>query len=303
MSIQVKCQSEYQRISDGIFRSNSMLTAESQFGASPASRWPLLRFFALAYAVMWICFLTVALVPVPAHTALGQALLLFGAFAPSLAALWLTARAEGGPGVSALLSGVIRWRVAARWYLFAAIYTVVIKLTVAVIHRVATGAWPRFGAEAWYVIPLAILFSTPFQAGEEIGWRGYALPRLAARFGLSRASLLLGLIWGCWHLPQFFIREADTYRQSFFVYVLGVSALSVVIAWLWERTGRSLLLPMLFHAAWNNSKDIVPSAMQGGTTTFGVGASPVGWITLALLWVCAAYFLADMHKTELQARR
>jgi membrane protease YdiL (CAAX protease family) len=262
----------------------------------------LVLFFLLAYAVMWSCFITVAVAHIPARTPLAQLLLLLGAFAPSLAALCLTARAEGGAGVAALLRGVIQWRVAARWYVFAAGYTVVIKLTVAALHRLGTGAWPRFGTEPWYVIPLAILFSTPFQAGEEIGWRGYALPRLAAHFGLARASVLLGLIWGCWHLPQFFIREADTYRQSFFVYVLGVTAFSVAIAWLWERTGGSLLLPMLLHAAWNNSKDIVPSVISGGTNTFGLSTSLVGWLTVALLWVCAAYFLVDMSKEERPAQ-
>lgn len=258
----------------------------------------LLAFFVLAYALMWGCFLTVALAPIPASTHLGQLLLLVGVFAPSLAALGITARVKGGAGVSALLLGVIQWRVAAKWYVFAASYTVVIKLAVALIHRVAIGAWPRFGVEPWYIIPAAIAFSTPIQAGEEIGWRGYALPRLAARFGLARASVLLGLIWGCWHLPQFFIREADTYRQSFFVYVLGVTAFSVAIAWLWERTGGSLLLPMLLHAAWNNSKDIVPSAVLGGAATFGFGASLVGWLTVALLWACAGYFLVDMSKEK-----
>ena len=256
----------------------------------------LIIFFAIAYAVMWSCFITVAVAPIPARTLLGQVLLLLGAFAPSLAALILVARDEGIAGVATLLRPVVQWRVAARWYVFAATFTVVIKLAVAVLHRVSIGAWPRFGTDPWYLIPLAILFSTPFQAGEEIGWRGYALPRLAARFGLARASILLGVIWGCWHLPQFFIREADTYRQSFFVYVLGVIALSVTIAWLWDRAGRSLLLPMLLHAAWNNSKDIVPSSMPGATSTFGLGASPVGWLTLALLWVCAAFFLLDMRK-------
>jgi len=261
----------------------------------------LLVFFLLAYALMWICFLTVALAPIPAGTPLGQLLLLLGAFAPSLSALWLTARAEGSTGVKALLRRVIQWRVAARWYVFAASYTVVIKLTVAVLYRAVAGAWPRFGTEPWYVIPLAILFSTPFQAGEEIGWRGYALPRLTARFGLARASVLFGVIWGCWHLPQFFIREADTYRQSFFVYLLGVTAFSVAIAWLWERAGGSLLLPMLLHAGWNNSKDIVPSVMSGGTNTFGFSASLVGWLTVALLWACAAYFLVDMRKREVAA--
>ena len=121
--------------------------------------------------------------------------MLLGAFSPSLVALWLTARAEGSTGVRALLGRVLQWRVAVPWYLFAVGYIPVIKLTVALVHRVATGAWPRFGDEAWYVIPLAIAFSTPFQAGEEIGWRGYALPRLATRFGLARASILLDERW------------------------------------------------------------------------------------------------------------
>jgi membrane protease YdiL (CAAX protease family) len=195
------------------------------------------------------------------------------------------------------------WRVGAQWYLFAIGYTAAIKLAVALVLRVATGTWPRFGTEAWYIIPVAIAFSTPFQAGEEIGWRGYALPRLAARFGLARASVLLGLIWACWHLPQFFIPETDTYRQSFFVFGLQVTALSVAIAWLYAHTNGNLLLTMLLHSAVNNSKDIVPSAMPGATNTFGLSSSAVAWLTVALLWVCAAYFLVRMPTTEPQRGR
>ncbi len=258
-----------------------MTTDSSKPDARSTPAGSLLKFFLLTYAVMWTCFITVA-VAIPAGTPVGHVLLLLGAFAPSLAALWLTARIEGGAAVETLLRRVIQWRVAGRWYLFAAGYVAAIKLSVALIYRVATGEWPRFGQESVGIILAAIVFSTPFQAGEEIGWRGYALPRLAARFGLARASLLLGLIWACWHLPQFFIREADTYRQSFFLYVLQVTALSVAMAWLWERTGRSLLLPMLMHSAVNNSKDIVPSTVPGGTNTFGLSASLVGWLTAAL---------------------
>jgi membrane protease YdiL (CAAX protease family) len=269
--------------------------------ARSAPAWPLLQFFLLAFALMWVCFFTVALAPIPAGTPLGQLLLILGAFAPSLAALLVTGRAEGGAGLRALLRGVIKWHVATRWYAFAASFTVIVKLTVAVVYRVAVGAWPRFGTDLWYMIPLAIVFSTPFQMGEEIGWRGYALPRLAARFGLARASLLLGAVWGCWHLPQFFVRDADAYRQSFWVFVIGVTSLSVVFAWLWERTGRSLLLPMLLHSAWNNSKDIVPSGIAGGTATFGFHASLVSWLTLAILWVCAACFLLDMSRRRADA--
>lgn len=273
----------------------------TQSGAVSISATPptggLPAFFLLAYALTWACFISVAMA-VPASTPAGSALVLLGAFAPSIAALWLTWRADGGDGVKRLLAGVVHWRVAARYYLFAAGFMAAIKLTVAVIHRVATGAWPRFGNEGWYVIVFALLVSTPFQFGEEVGWRGYALPRLSARFGLAPASVLLGLIWACWHLPQFFIAAADTYRQSFPVYLLQVTALSVAIAWLWKRTNGSLLLTMLMHSAVNNTKDIVPSATPGGTSTFGLRASPVAWITVALLWVCAALLLCAMSRME-----
>ncbi|OLC37591.1 MAG: hypothetical protein AUH81_05915 [Candidatus Rokubacteria bacterium 13_1_40CM_4_69_5] len=258
----------------------------------------LFKFFVLTYAVTWTCFISVAAARIPARTPLGVFLVLLGVYAPSLVALWLTARAEGVTGARALLGRILRWRVPARWYLFAVAYIPAIKLTAALVHRVATGAWPRFGHELWYLIPAAIAFSTPFQAGEEIGWRGYALPRLAARFGLARASILLGLIWACWHLPQFFIPEGDTYGQSFFVYALQVTALSVAMAWLYARTGGSLLLVMLLHSAVNNAKDIVPSAVPGATNTFGLSASFVAWLTVTFLWICAAYFLTRMPRWD-----
>ncbi len=260
---------------------------------------PLVTFFLLTYAVMWTCFFTVVAAGIPVGTPLGVLLIHLGAYSPSLVALGLTARAEGGSGVRALLSRILQWRVPARWYLFAVGYIPAIKLTAALVQRVATGAWPRLGSEAWYLIPVAVAFSTPFQAGEEIGWRGYALPRLATRFGLARASVLLGLIWACWHLPQFFIPEADTFGQSFFVYVLQVTALSVAMAWLYARTNGSLLLVMLLHSAVNNAKDIVPSALPGANSTFGLSASLVAWITVTLLWICAGYFLTTMrHRAE-----
>jgi membrane protease YdiL (CAAX protease family) len=176
---------------------------------------------------------------------------------------------------------------------------ITLKLTAALIYRASTSSWPRFDTSQWYLIPVAIAFSTPFQAGEEIGWRGYALPRLSERFGLAGGSVLLGFIWGVWHLPQFFIREGDSYHQSFPLFVLGTTALSVVFAWLYARTNGSLFLTMLLHAALNNSKDIVPSGVLGGADTFGLQASLISWIALVLLWVCAAYFLADMRKRTL----
>jgi CAAX protease family protein len=257
----------------------------------------LLKFFAITYAVTWTCFILVSAIPIPRpHSDL---IVLLGTFAPGLVAISLTARDMGGTGVRALLRRVVQWRANPRWYLFALGYMAVIKLAVALVHYGAYGAWPRFGGDPWYLIPLAIIFSTPFQAGEEIGWRGYALPRLSALVGLAGASLLLGLIWAFWHLPLFFLRGADKYGQSFFMYLLQVVAISVAISWLWARTRRSLLLPMLMHAAINYSKDIVPSVASGATNPFTLKASVVGWLTVGGLWIGAACFLVRMPKAHL----
>ena len=256
-------------------------------------------FFVLAFALMRICFFTVAFVPIPSGSPLGGALILLGAFAPASAALAVAFRAEGRSGVIALLRRITRWSVAAKYYVFALGFMIALKLIAAIIYRASTSSWPRFDTSQWYLIPFAIAFSTPFQAGEEIGWRGYALPSLADRFGLGSASVLLGFIWGLWHLPQFFIRDGDSYRQAFPLFVLQVTAMSVAFAWLYARTNGSLLLTMLLHAAINNSKDIVPSGVLGGTDTFGFHAPRISWISLALLCASAAYFLNDMRTQTL----
>ena len=260
----------------------------------------LLKFFSLTYIVAWICWVATAALShgtasaAPALSGL-QPLFLLGVFAPSLVALALTAQAGGREGVLALLRRIFEWRVGPRWYVFAVGYVAAIKLAVAIVHRVAFGAWPRFGGEAWYVMAAAIVISTWAQAGEEIGWRGYALPRLAARFGLGPASLLLGVIWACWHLPLFFIPGTNTSGQSFTVYLLQVTALSVAMGWLYLRTDGSLLLVMLMHAAINNTKDIVPSAVSAATNPFALSSSRVAWLTVALLWIGAGYFLVRMR--------
>jgi membrane protease YdiL (CAAX protease family) len=227
--------------------------------APDTSRPPgrLLAFFALSYVVTWAAFITVARW-VPVQTPAGYTLVLLGAYTPGIVALFLTERTEGSRGVRTLLRRILIADVPARLYVLALTYMVVIKLTAAVLHRVVAGEWPQFGGSL-AIIPLAIAFSTPFQAGEEIGWRGFALPRLADRYGLRIASMVLGVIWAVWHLPQFYIAGADTYHQSFLVWALQVVAISIALAWLYAKSGSSLLLVMLMHSAINNSKDIVPS--------------------------------------------
>ena len=263
---------------------------------------PILAFFSLTYAATWTCWAAAAAVSrgsTPGDTvrpALAGALFLLGTVAPSLVALALTERAGGRAATRALLDRVFLWDVAARWYVFAVGYMLAIKLSAALVYRFVTGGWPRFGDEAWYLMAIAIVFSTWVQAGEEIGWRGYALPRLSARVGLAPASVILGVLWAGWHLPLFFVPAADTLGQSFPLYLIQVTALSVAAAWLYWRTGGSLLLVMLLHAAVNNTKDIVPSAVPGATNPFALSTSLVAWITATLLWIAAAHFLWRMRR-------
>jgi hypothetical protein len=225
-------------------------------------------------------------------------LLMVGTFAPSLVALGMTARDDGVRGIQALLLRVLDSSVAARWYVFAVGYMAAIKLSVAAVYRLGTGSWPPFGNEPWYTIVAAIVISTPVQAGEEIGWRGYALPRLAARFGLARASLVLGLLWACWHLPLFFVPGLGNYGQSFPLFVAGGIALSVAMAWLYANTAGSVLLAMLMHSAVNQTMGIVPTRLAKPGNPFALDTSPVTWLFAAILWITAAYFLVRMRRVN-----
>jgi hypothetical protein len=263
-------------------------------------------FFALTYIVSWILFaaggyvLNKTYLPVSNASALSGFLFLLGAVMPGLVALALTALVEGRRGILALLSGIAKWRVGARWYLFALGYMAAVKLAAALVNRLALGAWPHFGQTPWYLMIVAIAFSTPVQAGEEIGWRGYALPRLTKHLGLAQASIILGIIWACWHLPFFFIPGSDNFGQSFPLYLLAVTAISVAMAWVYWRTKGSLLLTMLMHAAINNTAGIVTSSPPVGVTNpFYLNASLVAWLVVALLWAGAVYFLVQMRAARL----
>ena len=263
----------------------------------------LLKFFLLTFALAWGAWGVAIAIWSSAVSILRWPVFLVGVFAPAIVALAFTARTGGRAGVSALLGRIGRWRVGLGWYLFAAGCMAGIKLAAALLHRLLTGAWPRFGETSWLLMALAIVPSAWVQAGEEIGWRGHALPGLAARMGLARASVLLGVIWAAWHLPLFFWPQSDTYGQSFPVYLLQVTALSVAMAWLYWRTGGSLLLVMLMHAAVNNTKDIVPSAVPGATDPFSLHSSLVAWLSVGLLWVLATYLLFQMRAAELDSPR
>jgi membrane protease YdiL (CAAX protease family) len=231
----------------------------------------------------------------------GGPVFLLGVFAPAFVALALTAYGEGRVGVARLLARIGKWHVGTRLYLFAISYMAATKLLAALMHRIAMGAWPRFGDTPLPVMLGAILVSTWVQAGEEVGWRGYALPRLAKHLGLGGASVLLGIIWAFWHLPLFFLDGSGSEGQSFPIYAVHVSALSVAMSWLYWKTDGSLLLVMLMHASVNNTTDIVPAAVQNAVDLMSFEGSQMAWFTVGVSWVIAAILLSRMRGAEVGA--
>ena len=227
--------------------------------------------------------------------ALGGPIFLVGVFAPGLVALGLTAYRGNRSSVRALLSRAIRFDAPAHLYAFALAYMPATKLLAAAGHRLISGTWPAFGDTPVLVMAAALFVSTWVQAGEEVGWRGYALPRLARRLGLGGGSVVLGVIWAVWHLPLFFIPGSGSDGQSFVIYLAHVIALSVATSWLYWRSSGSLFLPMLMHAAVNNTTGLVPGALSYRVPVFSVEASIVAWTSVAVAWAIAVVLLVQMR--------
>ena len=179
-------------------------------------------------------------------------------------------------------------------------YFAAIKLSAALVHRVVTGAWPTFGDTPVALMLLGITVSMWAQAGEEVGWRGYALPRLAASIGLGGASVVLGIVWAVWHLPLFILPDSGSTGQSFLAYLLQVTAMSVVFAYVYWKTDGSLLVVMVMHAAVNNTSGIVPAAVGGAVTPIAFGGSLVAWAAVAVSWIVAVPLLVRMRGADTQ---
>ncbi len=267
-------------------------------------RMALVGFFLLTFALTWTAWLAPAALGAPGDSGffgLGGLVFLLGVFAPAFVALALTVYGEGRAGVARLLARIGRWQVGAHLYLFAISYMAATKLFAALVHRIATGVWPSFGGTPVPLMLGAILVSTWVQAGEEVGWRGYALPRLATLLGLGGASVLLGVMWALWHLPLFFLHGSGSDGQSFPIYLLHVTALSVAMSWLYWKTEGSLLLVMLMHATVNNTTGIVPAALPNAVSPMSFEGTLVAWVTVAVSSAVAALLLARMRGAEIGA--
>jgi membrane protease YdiL (CAAX protease family) len=175
---------------------------------------------------------------------------------PSLSAFIMTAATEGRVGIRRLLRRIVLWRVGLRWYLFAlvgvpmvmALGTLIVPGAMASLLALGPGYVPTY--LIWFVI-IAIIGGPLF---EEIGWRGFALPRLQLLHGPLLGSFILGLLWALWHLPEFLVPVwANSSGGNSFLdivrFVIIAISFAIVITWVFNNTKASVLLAILVHAS------------------------------------------------------
>ncbi len=189
-----------------------------------------------------------------------------GGSGPSVAALIITARTQGGQGVRRLLASLAAWRVPAGWYVFAlGLPPAATALSVLIVGG-GLETLRQFDARAALRgLPLAYALALPFgPLGEELGWRGYALPRLVERFGVWRATLLLGFLWTFWHIPMMLFKPGASIPaflefspSSVAIYLGQVMSGTALLTLLFLRTRGSVLLAVLCHLGLNTAESVV----------------------------------------------
>jgi membrane protease YdiL (CAAX protease family) len=227
------------------------------------ARNPLVSFFTLAFALSWFAWTPyvlsdsgLGLEPIHFPEILGTTQLvgvLPGAYlGPIAAAFIVTALAEGRPGLRRWLGRFLKWRVNWRWYA-GVILGVPVVLTVTGLAFGNEGQLPSVSLIAMYGAGLIIQVLTTGLA-EEPGWRDFALPHIQPKFGPLRGTLILGVIWGMWHLPLFLTDWAGPSVEWTTVVEFVVSAVmvSVIMTWVFNRTGESLPIAMILHSGVNN---------------------------------------------------
>jgi membrane protease YdiL (CAAX protease family) len=187
-------------------------------------------------------------------------------FSPALAAVFLTGLLDGKAGVAGLLARLLRWKVHWKWYLAIFLLPVALSLGWAFLNALVDGqdlpaaydSMVRLFQALWSGAP-GLLVMTPLMAlliaGEELGWRGFALERLLKTRGPLVSSLIVGFLWGIWHLPEILdpasVLNKASLLYSIPLFVLGTVVYSFIYTWLWQNTGGSLLVVCLFHSFYD----------------------------------------------------
>jgi membrane protease YdiL (CAAX protease family) len=234
---------------------------------SLVKRHPIIAFFVLAYALAWIIESPLVFLTDSVTRTQGLILTILSANVPSVVAIGLTAMVFGRGALRKLLGRLLIWRVNPLWYLGVVLGPVALVAGMVGLNTLLGGPALSLGMP---LVSVAIFFAFsifPGSAlGEEIGWRGYVLPRLQSRMSALSAALLIAPIWGLWHLPLW-LDGAPGHTPLIYVgFVLSVFALSILLTWVYNSTGGSLLLVVLAHATFNLPITILYGALGGRVT-------------------------------------
>jgi membrane protease YdiL (CAAX protease family) len=237
-------------------------------------RHPLVAFFVLAYLLFVVALMAIGVSVAVAGTlpaVVMSVLAAVASWAPNAAAA-ITARAADGPGaVGRLASGWLRWRVGIGWYAFA-LAPLAVMVAIALVARAAGAPAPEgtLGSPDAVGWVLLVFFNIVQGAtGEELGWRGFALSRLQARYSRLVAAIALGLLISAWHSILHLIDPKPVPEWQFW---FMLTCYSVVIAWAYNRTRGSLLIASLFHFSFN-----VGFALLGDGGLGLVALGPLFW--------------------------
>jgi uncharacterized protein len=211
----------------------------------------------------------------------------FVGYTPTLSALLVAGLFPGGGGARFVLRQVRTWRVGIGWYAIAVFGPAVLFLLDEAVNLVLGGSPPQH----WIVLPpvsgffpgslffsvMGVLAGT---IGEEFGWRGFAQPRLQRQYGALKTSILIGLVWGTFHLWILPICHCMSLTDVMVTQYLRLIATAVIYAWIYNSTKGSLFLVMVAHAAHNITVDLMP---QVGGSAVIVALSYVGVAVVVVL--------------------
>jgi CAAX protease family protein len=272
---------------------------------------PLLFYFVIAYAFSWayeVLVFGILHVPVNANAPVFNALVNVPlTLGPMLGAFLMTSVMQGRAGIRQLLRRYVLWRVGIPWYLVVIPGMLVLMLLQYLLLPGAFSAFRPLGlASLSFWLPFLIVYLATLvfggPLGEEGGWRGFALPRLQQRSGPLVGTLLLGVLWGLWHLPLLLLIPENFpgftgTGTGFFgilvpivLFVISVVAMSYVFTWVFNNTRGSILLAILLHATINTASVMLlylfSSLPQAESLLFGL-IQVLVWVVVAVVIIAA----------------
>lgn len=267
---------------------SSPASAERKTANEPGmiARHPLASFFILAYAISWLAWSPwwlgqdgLGLLPIPGSLQIVALVNPLGIFGPAAAALLVIRATEGRAGVRHFWRNVTRLRLRLSWWGAALLGVPAMLLVGAILLPGTLSSFTTDGLSAVLIIYPVQLLGIVFLGGglEEIGWRGFAQPKLQKTTSPLAAALLIGIVWAAWHAPLFLTQTWDTPRSTIaqvLLYVVVVIGLSVIMAWVRNRSD-STLAAVLAHSSVNGFIGVLVVAFPGSlvetTNWWGLG--------------------------------